>query len=538
MKKSIILMKKSIILILMTMAACVAMSQDVTLKFTCQADDGSYHPFDSVQVVNITNGWSHVLIYPDTVLTITNNGGVDDDDPDNEGDESITIAERGKPLLGYTYPNPFEGQCFTVLQLSESDDVTVDVISLTGAVLSHHTGYLGAGEHRIGLTLSEPQIAILRVRTSKGLATTKIYNTARGAGNTIEINTLTMVAAKEACTETFTANDEMYYRAYSTFDGESWASYSISEELGDGGEVTLVFPTQQSTQGAFDENGVHFKTFSVSDTRSVRFSKGNLQYSTAGTHATADGTEAVGTWRFANKQYLFVGADNANIAADYEGWIDMFGWGTSGWSEGIMAYQPWSSDDIPVLYFIADNPGINMTDDYANADWGVYNAISNGGNQPRMWRTLTRDEWIYLLRTRSCSTVGGTSNARYAKATVCGVKGMMLFPDTYEHPSGVTIPTGINVAPTTGGIQSLFADNVYDYRAWILLERAGVIFLPAAGRRIGANTTTVGAGGFYWSATSNGGGMPYDVSYTDSYLYICGTGECNQGRTVRLVCDE
>ena len=178
-----------------------------------------------------------------------------------------------------------------------------------------------------------------------------------------------------------------------------------------------------------------------------------------------------------------------------------------------------------------------MSGNWTYSDWGVYNAISNGGNQPNMWRTLTKDEWIYLLRTRSCSTVGATANARYAKATVCDVAGLMLFPDTYEHPDGVAIPININIAPTTSGLTARFDDNVYDAKAWDELERAGVIFLPAAGRRIGTSTTAVGAGCFYWSSTGSGS-MPYDVSCTDSFLYICGTGDRTQGRTVRLVCDE
>jgi len=520
-------MKRTVILFLMTMIACVAVSQEVTLRFTCRYDNGTYHPFDRVQVTNTTQGWSQTLTYPDTVLTVTYTAG---------SGESITIAERGKPVIGSTYPNPFDGQCSSVLQLAEGEEVTVEVVSLTGAVLSQQTGYLAAGEHKIEITLGEPQVAILRVRTSKGSATTKLYNTARGAENSIVINTMSQTVSKAACTETFTSSDVMTYRAYSVEDGVPQSSYTRNEALGDGGEKILIFSTDQNTSDVFDENGVHFKTFSVSTTRSVRFSKGNLQYTTLGTHTVAGGGEAVGTWRFAQKQYLFAGADNANIASDYTGWIDMFGWGTSGWSGGITACYPWSTSGNTNYYCIAGNVSNSMTGNYANADWGVYNAISNGGDHPGMWRTLTKEEWIYLLRTRSCSTVGDTPNARYAKATVCDVCGMMLFPDTYIHPSGVAIPTGINVEPTTSGIQSFFADNVYDSKAWEQLERAGVIFLPAAGRRVGTNTVSVGAGGFYWSATGNA--MPYDISYTDSYLYICGTGDRSQGRTVRLVYDE
>jgi len=84
---------------------------------------------------------------------------------------------------------------------------------------------------------------------------------------------------------------------------------------------------------------------------------------------------------------------NLNASADYDGWLDLFKWGTSGWNSGAGAYQPWSTVTNANNY----NPGGSMkndlTGDYANADWGVYNAISNGGNQAGMWRTMTSDEW-------------------------------------------------------------------------------------------------------------------------------------------------
>lgn len=518
---------KNIILLLATMFACMAVSQEVTLKFTCQADNGTYHPFDRVQVANLTRGWNHTLTYPDTTLTITLG--------DNE--ESIVTAKTDMIQLFHTYPNPFKGRCSSMLCLAKSEKVTVEVISLTGVPISRYSGHLPAGQHLINISLSEPQIAILRVSISDGTATTKIHNISRSQSNSLTINTFSLQVPKENCTETFAANDEMYYQAYRYADDETWYSYPISETLGDGGEKILIFSSTQPSSNIFDENGAHFKTFSVSDTSSVRFSRGNLQYTTVGSHTVADGNEANGTWRFANKQYLFVGTENTNIADDYEGWIDMFGWGTSGWQGGITAYQPYSTSGNTGHYCISGNASTSMTGNYNYADWGVYNAISNGGNRPEMWRTLTKDEWVYLLRTRRCSTVGNTTNARYAKATVCNVAGLMLFPDTYVHPSGVAVPTGINVTPTTSGLQAFFADNIYNEKDWELLEQAGVIFLPAAGRRVGTNAVSAGSGGFYWSATA-GGGMPYDISYTDSYLYICGTGDRSQGRTVRLVRDE
>ncbi|MBR0072882.1 MAG: T9SS type A sorting domain-containing protein, partial [Bacteroidales bacterium] len=77
-------------------------------------------------------------------------------------------------------------------------------------------------------------------------------------------------------------------------------------------------------------------TFSVSANTQVIFSPGNLQWSatdggfTSTTHLTADST-AEGTWRFAPNQWDTIGAGNSNISPFCSGWIDLFGWGTSGW---------------------------------------------------------------------------------------------------------------------------------------------------------------------------------------------------------------
>ena len=87
--------------------------------------------------------------------------------------------------------------------------------------------------------------------------------------------------------------------------------------------------------------------FSISNSEKVCFSQGNLQYQAS-----------TSTWRFAEHQYDIIGAANANISDTYDGWIDLFGWGTG------------------------DDPTKHTTDnnDYSVfTDWGV-NRISNGGD--------------------------------------------------------------------------------------------------------------------------------------------------------------
>ncbi|MBO4340529.1 MAG: serine/threonine protein kinase, partial [Bacteroidales bacterium] len=92
--------------------------------------------------------------------------------------------------------------------------------------------------------------------------------------------------------------------------------------------------------------------FSVSDSSQVYFSKGNLQY-----QATTQ------LWRFAPQQYDFVGIDNNKISPTWGGWIDLFGWGTSGHGHGAVNYQPWSGNSdtrSDALHCAYGNPGSHL----------------------------------------------------------------------------------------------------------------------------------------------------------------------------------
>ena len=137
-----------------------------------------------------------------------------------------------------------------------------------------------------------------------------------------------------------------------------------------------------------DSDGVLPGSFSVSATRQVHFSQGNLQYKASNN-----------TWRFAEHQYDYVGNANSKISSTYNDWIDLFGWGTSGWNSGAGCYEPWSTSTSWMDYYPGGSNSIGLTGAYAGADWAWYNAIRNGGNTAHWWRTLTHDEWGYLLNT-------------------------------------------------------------------------------------------------------------------------------------------
>ena len=286
--------------------------------------------------------------------------------------------------------------------------------------------------------------------------------------------------------------------------------------------------------GGFNAIGASNNLFSIGNGFFVRFSIGNLQYSASGSHAVATGGTLSGTWRFAANQADCIGSANSNIAPNYNGYIDLFAWGTSGWSGGTENYHPYDRSVDDSLYYINGDPDNEMIGPYRFADWGIFNAISNGGNQAGLWRTLLMREWWEVLYYRSTYTnLTNVSNPRYVKATVGDMQGVILFPDTYFHPEGVPEPVSVNTRDI------YYTDNIYPLEQWVLMEAAGCVFIPAAGYRSNVLIYQVGVQGRY--ASANRGKEGYD-----KYSYHWGFGEDwfstfafkrHLGYSVRLVQD-
>lgn len=267
--------------------------------------------------------------------------------------------------------------------------------------------------------------------------------------------------------------------------------------------------------------------FSVSADREVLFSPGNLQFNAAlGTHECADGTMQQGTWRFAEHQYDFVGDDNKNISATYDGWIDLFGWGTSGWNSGANAWQPWAASADYTDYYPGGSYTNDLTGDYAYADWGVYNAV--GDDAPGTWRTLTRDEWKYLFETRP------NASSKYGAAKVNGIAGVVILPDDFTLPTGCGFTAGMTSASRGNDWSDVAPSNIYTSAQWQQMEAAGAVLLPCGGRRNDARIEFVGAYGGCWSSTADNSNDTYGLGFESNILYWR-NGIRNHGYSVRLV---
>lgn len=251
--------------------------------------------------------------------------------------------------------------------------------------------------------------------------------------------------------------------------------------------------------------------FSVNSNKQVFFSKGNLQFQAS-----------TNTWRFANNQYDFIGFNNANISSTCSEWIDLFGWGTSGFNHGAIAYQPWSTSERNMDYYPYDpSTYYNLCDQTGRADWG-YNAISNGGNAMCQWRTLTQTEWDYVFNLRTTA-----SNVRYAKAKINGINGVVLLPDSWNTSTYQLM--NVNNAGS-------YDSNEIDASDWLnILQKNGAVFLPAAGNRVGSSYYN--NSGDYWSASHNGEREACEVWFVNSKLKTDFSAPRHYGLSVRLVQD-
>ena len=279
-----------------------------------------------------------------------------------------------------------------------------------------------------------------------------------------------------------------------------------------------------------------FSEFSVSPTKKVYFSKANLTWNENDGyhfHATQFDEEHSGGSSISNFIYPNLPASGDQQQTSLTG-LDRFTWG----------HIP--NQSINSSYYITDQ----QLADGLDPEWGKQ--MTGEGND--QWRTLTADEWNYLLHQRfgnrfmlvSVLVPLTYNNEPY----YMDIQGLLLFPDNFDYSSlGLTLAAGANkIGFWPGRINTVYAASssytpasgnytvVYDgtvnslssYNVYKLIEpannlehlytnpssnmykllQAGCVFLPAVGCREGATykkyhyylNRNHAAQGFYWTS--------------------------------------
>ena len=248
----------------------------------------------------------------------------------------------------------------------------------------------------------------------------------------------------------------------------------------------------------------------------VRFSQGNLQY-----------VASTETWQFATNQWDYIGNAVGNITDDPDRAtqsdpIDMFGWGTGNNPTTV------SSDNADYTTF---------------TDWSTH-PISNGGNTANIWRTLSRDEWVYIFHEReNAETLFGFGRVNYKQ-------GVIILPDDWD-PTGVTFypSTGKGLAWNSNGYYNNTNKNNYDHNnysadmsQWNTMQSKGAVFLPVTGMRSRSGDVldvSLLDEGNYWATTpyEEDDTQAYQLWFSKQYCAPQSNGWRRAGRAVRLVID-
>lgn len=253
--------------------------------------------------------------------------------------------------------------------------------------------------------------------------------------------------------------------------------------------------------------GVLSGKFSVSRFKQVMFSKGNLRYSIG-----------TGTWSFYDKQYEFGPKD---YSSGHGNEVSLFTWGYNATKSIIPDGKN------------SDNVSLEAGNLSQKEDWG--SAIGEPGD----WRTLTREEWYYLLGPGDSDKlvelddeISGLVSGDERKGrcrngvNVCGVANCLIIaPDDWDlsaHP-----------------LQDSYSSGSSSSMSWEEAEAAGLVCLPPAGIRKGASVIDAGSYGYYWSSSAYSGTGAYLNFYGSSgqsaILYPVYRGKREEGRSVRLV---
>ena len=214
------------------------------------------------------------------------------------------------------------------------------------------------------------------------------------------------------------------------------------EMLLDGKEQSIY----HITASAPDECIPHL--FSIGEDKRVFFSSGNLQY-----------RPLDGAWRIAPEQYhRCFGIDMAleSVGENYADWM-----GEDKWTD-LFWYGMWIEGGSPNVVHQGEADYTLPLDEN-----GEINAPCAYGAQ---WMVLSIDEWSYLTEKRP------DAERKCGGAVVDGVDGLVIFPDDWAAPDGLTFVPDFEKVKKNEDIP-----NQYTTDEWAAMEAAGAVFLPNSG---------------------------------------------------------
>lgn len=264
--------------------------------------------------------------------------------------------------------------------------------------------------------------------------------------------------------------------------------------------------------------------FSVSDGKTVRFSRGNLWCDGTET-GYSDNYPKIKSWGFESNQY-----ESIPLTAGYRetGHISHFLWCKNAGESVMLRYLATESADD---FLFTNSSATTPSDKFAvNGQKGFWRALSGESDK--------HGEWYYLLFEREGN--------RFAMAKVHGVEGIVIFPDGYVLPFGYSSESGgVGISKINDAEAGFPGSDIPDetgQKLWSEMEDSGVVFLPAAGIRLGGGDDEMNlkwvncVGGYYWSSIPSPSSSIASALNFSSNISVAPTLR-NQACSIRLVTD-
>ena len=289
-------------LALLALLWMVGEAQNLTLSFTGRvANTGAYVQLSRVEITNQTRGWTDVMIYPDTVATLTDGTGINDNPSTVFG-------------LSQNTPNPFSGTTYVSLSLPEGGAVTLEICDVNGrAAVSRNFASLQPGTQVLRVNLAAAGVYLLTARQSGKVSTVRMVNQRSGGENSMELVGLQEIPqtkrnGKGIFDHPFAYGDSMIYKGYATISGQELESETVAQIQLQPETITLYFRSDtidgQPCPGAAIVTDYDNNTYNTVQIGDQCWMKENLR-----TTHYADGTAIpAGTHRYAPNN------DESNVA--------------------------------------------------------------------------------------------------------------------------------------------------------------------------------------------------------------------------------
>ena len=303
-------------------------AQSVSLSFTGRnANTGTYVQLSRVEITNQTRGWTDVLFYPDSVATLTDGTGIDDN--------AETIFG-----LSQNTPNPFSGTTYVSLSLPEDGAVSLEVCDLNGrAAVSRSFVSMQPGTHVLRVNLAASGVYLLTARQCGKVSTVRMINQHSGGESFVELVGLREIPqtkgnGKGVFDHPFAYGDSMIYKGYATISGLEFESETVAQTQLQPETITLYFSAVTLVDGescpgtatVTDHEGNIYNTVQIGN---QCWMKENMRCTTSPSTGTSILESSTNNTSYTGKKAYYVNGDSANTATygllyNWNAAIDMY----------------------------------------------------------------------------------------------------------------------------------------------------------------------------------------------------------------------